>query len=324
MTKVPVSAGGGLLDRSIFLKAAATSGLMIAGLANAAWEQRLPGTGLSKVGSLSVRSKALNRLDIASQPGTDGSGGSRTPLEHLEGRITPSRLHFERHHSGIPNLTADRYEMKIFGEVQRASAFNLEDLHRFAMISKVQFLECSGNSGALIAPEPVQTSCGSIHGLVSCSEWTGVPVSSLLDAVGVKPSAKWAIVDGADAGRMNRSIPLSKLYDDAIVALYQNGEPLRPENGYPARLFLPGWEGNTSIKWLRTFVLTDQPGYTREETSKYTDLYADGHADMFTFTMGVKSIITSTSLGMALGPKGRYQITGLAWSGLGGIKQVEV
>ena len=192
------------------------------------------------------------------------------------------------------------------------------------MVTRYQFLECSGNSGVMIAPEPVQTTCGAIHGLVSESEWTGVPVRYLLEEAGIRPEGSWVIADGADAARMARSIPVEKLFDDAIIALYQNGEPLRPENGYPMRLFLPGWEGNASIKWLQNLVVTNQPAYSKDETSKYTDREEDGRAAMFTFEMGVKSVITSPSLQLDMSRHGVYQVSGLAWSGAGRIKSVEV
>ncbi|MEM7020265.1 MAG: molybdopterin-dependent oxidoreductase, partial [Pseudomonadota bacterium] len=134
----------------------------------------------------------------------------------------------------------------------------------------------------------------------------------------------WVVAEGADAAVMNRSIPMQKIMDDAIVALYQNGERLRPANGYPIRLFLPGWEGNASVKWLRTLIATSQPAMSKEETSKYSDLRADGSARLFTFQMDVKSVITSPSPGLTLKQKGIYQISGLAWSGAGKIKRVEV
>jgi sulfane dehydrogenase subunit SoxC len=170
----------------------------------------------------------------------------------------------------------------------------------------------------------MQQSCGVIHGLVAASEWGGVPLSVLLDEAGVRRGAKWIIADGADAAMMSRSIPLDKIMDDAIVALYQNGERLRPGNGYPMRLFLPGWEGNASVKWLRTIKVMDQPAMTKDETSKYSDLNEEGIATLFTFPMGVKSLITSPSHGFTMGPAGSYQLSGIAWSGSGKIRRVEV
>ena len=257
-------------------------------------------------------------------PGTAGSGSSRTPLQYLDGIITPSRLHFERHHSGVPEIDPDNHKLVIHGLVDRPLAFDLDALERYPKVSRIQFLECSGNSFPLLMPEPMQSDCAALHGLVSCSEWGGVPLNVLLDEAGVKPDAKWVVAEGADSAAMNRSVPLSKIMDDAIVALYQNGERLRPANGYPMRLFLPGWEGNASVKWLRALHITDQPAMSKEETSKYTDLQDDGSVHQFTFTMGVKSTITSPSPGLSLHEHGPYQISGLAWSGAGRIARVEV
>jgi len=151
-----------------------------------------------------------------------------------------------------------------------------------------------------------------------------VPLSILLEEAGVKPEGKWVVADGADAAVLIRSVPLRKIMDDAIVALYQNGERLRPANGYPMRLFLPGWEGNASIKWLRSLKVTSQPAMSKNETCKYSDLDTAGQAQLFTFAMGVKSVITSPSPGLSLHQPGLYQISGMAWSGSGRIVQVEV
>jgi sulfane dehydrogenase subunit SoxC len=245
-------------------------------------------------------------------------------LQYLDGIITPSRLHFERHHNGVPAIDPDEHRLVIHGLVERPLSFSLEALARYPMVSRIQFLECSGNSGAAMEPEPVQGSCASIHGLVSASEWGGVPLSVLLEEAGIKPAAKWLVADGADAAVMSRSVPLDKIMDDAIVALYQNGERLRPSNGYPMRLFLPGWEGNASVKWLHTVKVLGQPAMTKDETSKYSDTQDDGKSRLFSFPMGVKSVITSPSPGLDLGVAGIYQISGIAWSGAGRIRKVEV
>jgi sulfane dehydrogenase subunit SoxC len=233
-------------------------------------------------------------------------------------------LHFERHHSGIPEIDPGEHRLVIHGLVDRPLAFDLESLARYPTVSAINFLECSGNSGGLIAPESVQGTASQIHGLISASEWGGVSLKLLLEEAGVKPAAKWIIADGADAAVMARSVPLDKVMDDAIVALYQNGERLRPSNGYPMRLFLPGWEGNMSIKWLRSIKLSDSPAMTKDETSKYSDLRDDGVATLFSFPMGVKSVITSPSPGLDLGQPGIYQVSGIAWSGAGKIRRVEI
>lgn len=324
-------AGNGLLHRRLFLKTGlgAGAGLLMAGPATAngperaSWMQA-PGIGMGPSGALSPFEEHVVRAPVGSQPGTTGAGVSRTPLQHLNGIITPSRLHFERHHAGIPQIDPAEHRLIIHGLVARPLAFDVETLDRYPQVSRIQFLECSGNSGALIAPKPVDADCASIHGLVSASEWGGVPLNVLLDEAGVQPEGKWVVAGGADAAVMSRSVPLEKIMDDAIVALYQNGERLRPSNGYPMRLFLPGWEGNASVKWLRTLKVTDSPAMTKDETSKYSDLAEDGQAELFTFPMAVKSVITSPSPGLSLAGPGVYQISGIAWSGAGRISRVEV
>ena len=324
---IPV-AGNGLLDRRLFLSAGLAGGSLLvaahAGGVERSDGMKGPGAPLSETGLPSEHESHVRRTSIRSAPGTTGSGVSFTPLEHLDGIITPSRLHFERHHGGIPAIDPDAHRLVIHGLVKRPLAFSVESLARYPMVSRINFLECSGNSGRSLGDEPIQAPCSAVHGLVACSEWGGVPLSILLDEAGIKPAAKWIVADGADSPVMNRSIPLSKAMDDAIVALYQNGERLRPSNGYPMRLFLPGWEGNMSIKWLRTIKLVDQPAMSREETAKYTDLEEDGTARLFSFPMGVKSVITSPSFGMTLGEAGVYQVSGIAWSGSGRIRRVEV
>lgn len=321
-------AGNGLLDRRVFLRAgmAAGTGLLCA---QATGKERLPwmnapGAPMSENGGPSDHTAHIKRLAVGSQPGTTGSGSSRTPLQHLDGIVTPSRLHFERHHSGIPDIDPAQHRLYISGLVKQPLSFSVEALQRYPMVSRIQFLECSGNSSAMIAPEPRDASCGELHGLVSASEWGGVPLSVLLDEAGIDREAAWIIADGADAAMMSRSVPLAKVMDDAIIALYQNGEPLRPSNGYPMRLFLPGWEGNMCVKWLRSVRVTSKPAMTKDETSKYSDLQDNGRARLFSFPMGVKSLITSPSPGLQLGPAGVYQIKGLAWSGSGRIRRVEV
>jgi len=253
-----------------------------------------------------------------------GSGTSMTPLHQLQGTITPNGLHFERHHSGVPDIDPARHELLIHGLVRRPLKFTVEALLRYPTVSRICFLECSGNSLFNTKPEPPQMSCGAIHGLISCSEWTGIPLALLLEEAGLDPKGKWVVAEGGDAAAMNRSIPIEKALDDAMIALYQNGERIRPEQGYPVRLLLPGWEGNMSIKWLRRLTVTERPVYSREETAKYTDLMPDGRARQFTFPMGVKSVITHPSAGMTMKGRGFYEVSGLAWSGSGRITQVEV
>jgi len=253
-----------------------------------------------------------------------GAGSSMTPLHQLQGTITPNGLHFERHHSGVPDIDPAQHALLLHGLVRRPLQFSVEALLRYPTISRLSFLECSGNSFFNSAAEPPQKSCGAIHGLISCSEWTGVSLAVLLEEAGVDPKGKWMVAEAADAAAMNRSIPIEKALDDAMIALYQNGERLRPEQGYPLRLLLPGWEGNTSIKWLRRLTITAAPVYSREETAKYTDLMPDGKARQFTFPMAVKSVITHPSAGMRMQGKGLYEVSGLAWSGAGRVTKVDV
>jgi len=249
--------------------------------------------------------------------------GSRTPLQSLHGIITPNGLVFERHHAGVPDINPDLHKLVIHGLVDRPMIFSMEDIVRFPSESRIYFLECSGNSAAELKKGSNQT-VQQIHGLLSCCEWTGVRLSTILQECGVQAGAKWALAEGADGAAMTRSIPMNKLLDDALLVYAQNGEMLRAEQGYPLRLFLPGYEGNMSIKWLRRIKLGTEPWQTREETSAYTDLRADGKASQFTFTMEVKSVITQPSGMMKLKAKGFYEISGLAWSGNGKIRRVEV
>jgi len=249
--------------------------------------------------------------------------GSRTPLQSLHGIITPNGLVFERHHAGVPDINPDLHQLVIHGLVDRPMIFTMDDIVRFPSESRIYFLECSGNSAAELKKASNQT-VQQIHGLLSCCEWTGVRLSTILQECGVQPDAKWALAEGADGAAMTRSIPMNKLMDDALLVYAQNGEMLRAEQGYPLRLFLPGYEGNMSIKWLRRIKLGTEPWQTREETSAYTDLRADGKASQFTFAMEVKSVITQPSGMMKLKSKGFYEISGFAWSGNGKIRRVEV
>ena len=253
-----------------------------------------------------------------------GSGASLSPIESLEGIITPSSLHNVRSHSGTPDIDPKEHRLLIHGMVARPLMFTVDSLLSYPMTTRTHFIECSGNSGRATTPQPAQVPAGAIHGNAACSEWTGIPLRVLLEEAGIDASAKWLLAEGADSAHMSRSIPIEKAFDDALIALYQNGERLRPENGYPVRLFLPGWEGNMSVKWLRRIKATDGPTHTKDETSKYTDPLPDGKALQFTYEMGVKSVITRPSSTMTLPRPGLYEITGLAWSGAGRIRQVEV
>jgi sulfane dehydrogenase subunit SoxC len=247
-----------------------------------------------------------------------------SPLQDLSGTITPSDLHFERHHAGVPLIDPAKHTLVIHGLVERPSVFTLEDLKRFPFVSRIHVVECSGNArGVFRDPKGENVTPQRAAGLSSNSEWIGVPLRVLFDEVGAKRESTWFLAEGGDACVMARSIPVSKAYDDAMVVWAQNGEPLRPAQGYPMRLLLPGWEGNASVKWLRRLELGTQPWMTRWETSKYTDPLASGTARQFSFEMDARSIITSPAH-PGIVDKGWRNISGLAWTGRGKIRRVEV
>lgn len=328
-----VVAGNGLLHRRMFLSGSAALvgtgflGVNQVGAVNTSdfpeW-MHAEGASASEYGRRSGFEEDVVRLTAPIRGAVKIASASRTPLERLEGNIVPNSLHFERHHSGIPDINPDEHQLIIHGMVQRPLSFSMEALLRYPMETRTHFIECSGNSRVLGQPEPVEGTAGSIHGLLSCSEWTGVPLAILLDEAGIDPAASWVLAEGADAAAMSRSIPLAKAMGDAMLALYQNGESVRPANGYPVRLLVPGYEGNTNVKWLRRLKVTDGPTMARDETSKYTDLMADGTSRIFSLSMEAKSVITSPSGAQQMNGPGLYQISGVAWSGHGRISKVEV
>src|SRR3954467_2301637 len=187
---------------------------------------------------------------------------SRTPLHDTYGIITPSSLHFERHHSGVPEIDPATHTLTIHGLVDRPLEFTVDELKRLPSVSRIHFLECSGNSGTEWRGGSTESDVQRLHGLTSCSEWTGVSLALLLRECGLRPEATWMLAEGADASKHSRSIPIRKCLADALIAYGQNGEPLRPEQGFPLRLFLPGWEGNANVKWLRRLKALDGPAMT--------------------------------------------------------------
>ena len=245
---------------------------------------------------------------------------SRTPLQDLHGTITPADVHFERHHAGVPVIDKAAHRLVVHGMVDRPLTFTVDELTRMPSTSRICFLECSGN---FVRQNGERTTPQELCGLTSQSEWTGVKLSTVLAETGVDPQATWFLAEGQDAALMTRSIPLRDALPEAVIAYAQNGEALRPEQGYPIRLLLPGWEGNASVKWLRRLELADQPFMTREETSKYTDPLADGTARQFSLVMDARSIITSPAYPHTVSP-GWIEVRGLAWSGRGRIARVEV
>ncbi|MBX2879293.1 MAG: sulfite dehydrogenase [Granulosicoccus sp.] len=317
----------GFLKRREFVRTAGALavGLSYAGSAKsdtpASWTKA--GSEFSNYGQPNAQNNRVIRW-ISANPAVPGEGVSWTPLHELEGTITPNGLHFERHHNGVPEIDANQWKLVIHGKVKNALSFTLDTLHRYPMQSRICFIECGGNSNALWNPSPVQAAAGHLHGLVSCTEWTGVRLAHLLDEAGIDSQANWLVADGLDASGVSVSVPISKCLDDVLIALYQNGEPLRSENGFPARLVVPGWEGIVNLKWLRSLQLSDKPLWSKFETVSYTDLLSSGKAERMSFTMGVKSLITSPSAGQQLQDPGFYEISGLAWSGAGHIERVEV
>ena len=279
------------------------------------------GDGVGGYGERSPFEGTLRRVRVSRY---EQAGGSLTPLQDLHGSLTPSALHFERHHAGIPEIDPSEHRLLIDGLVDRPLVFTMDELRRLPAVTRIYFIECSGNGRVKWAPARPETDAQAAFGMASCSEWTGVPLSVLLPAAGVRAEASWLVAEGADACRMTRSVPLDKALEDTLVAYGQNGEALRPAQGYPLRLLIPGWEGNISIKWLRRLQLVDQAYQTREETAKYTDLMPDGQSRQFTFAMDAKSVITRPSGGQRLDGPGFYQISGLAWSGRGRVQRVEV
>jgi len=247
-----------------------------------------------------------------------------TPLHKLEGIITPSGLCFERHHGGIAEIDPADQRLMINGLVDTPLVFTMEDLARFPRESHVYFLECAANSGMEWRGAQLN-GCQFTHGMVHNVMYTGIKLKHVLAEAGIKGNAKWILPEGADPSHMTRSIPMEKAMEDCIIATHMNGEALRPEQGYPLRLVVPGWEGNMWVKWLRRIEVGDQPWHQREETSKYTDLLEDGKARRFTWEMEVKSVITNPSPQAPINHgKGQLVLTGLAWSGHGKIKRVDV
>lgn len=334
-------AGGGLLHRRALLLggAVATGGLALRsavavaapGIALSIGEgqpetMRMPGAAFTEYGQPSRFESVKRSIRVRVPDLAPGTGVSLAPLQHLRGAITPNGLHFVRNHNGTPEIDPAKHELLIHGLVERPIVLDMNALMRYPMVSRLHFIECTGNSsmnGNILSEAP-QVSVDIIHGLVSSAEWTGIPLSILLDEAGVRPAGRWVLAEGADAAGMSRSIPLKKCMDDAMIALYQNGERVRPEQGYPMRLLLPGFEGNMCVKWLRRLKVTADPTHTKDETSKYTDLLPDGKARQFTFAVGVKSVICNPAAGLEMQTPGFYEISGIAWSGHGRVTKVEI
>jgi sulfane dehydrogenase subunit SoxC len=327
-------AGNGLLHRRALLG----SGLALAGaaigtgasltsaaaepLAEPEWGLE-PGDVTPVLQTPSKYEKSVVRI-LSNPKGDARTQHARTPHQSLSGSITPNPLHFTINHSGIPDIDPEQHRFVIHGMVKQPLEYTVADLLRYPMVTRKHFVECGGNSGTMFSSEPIQATVQQIHGLASCSEWTGVLLSTILDEAGIDPKAKWMIAEGADSLHVARSIPLKKGYEDAMIAFYQNGERLMPGNGYPMRLLLPGYEGNMNTKFLRRIQIADQPGMTFYETRNYSPLLPDGKAFRFYFVNEVKSFITHPSFGHSLKAPGYYDISGIAYSGSGTITKVLV
>jgi len=332
LDQLEAAAGNGLLDRRAFLRgggaamAAALSGYALTAkgepFKNDSWSLQAG----SAVPAYEKRSRFEDKVArTLSNPNNEPRNShARTPHQQLNGTVTPNGLHFVILHSGVPDIDPDKHRLVIHGLVKQPLEFSLDTLARYPMVSRMGFVECGGNSAPMFSPQPMQASVQALHGLASNAEWTGVLLSTLLEETGIDPKAKWVVAEGADSLGVSRSVPLGKALDDAMIALYQNGERLMPGNGYPMRLLLPGWEGNMNIKYLRQLKLTDQPAMTYYESKIYSQLLPGGKAYQFYFLQEVKSFITHPSFGHALKGPGFYEISGVAYSGNGRIAKVLV
>ncbi|MDG1107924.1 MAG: sulfite dehydrogenase [Burkholderiaceae bacterium] len=246
------------------------------------------------------------------------------PLQGLFGIITPSGLHFERHHQGWWDIDPSKHRFMVNGLVSRPRVFTMDDLMRLPSVSRIHFIECGANTG----PEWGNVALPSVqytHGMISCAEFTGVLLSTVLEMCGIdKKRARYVLAEGADGSSMTRTISMETAMDDVIVAWGMNGEMLRPENGYPLRLVVPGVQGVSWVKYLRRIEVGDKPYATKDEAIHYIDLQPDGQHRQYTSIQECKSVITTPSGGQTLLDQGYYNISGLAWSGRGSVKRVDV
>jgi sulfane dehydrogenase subunit SoxC len=251
------------------------------------------------------------------------------PLQGLFGIITPNGLHFERHHQGWWDIDPSKHRFMVNGSdermLKRSMVFTMDELMRLPSVSRIHFIECGANTGmewGNVAVPTVQYT----HGMLSCCEFTGVPLRTILEMCGADfQRGRFVLAEGADGSSMTRTIPMSLVMSGEVFVAYgQNGEMLRPENGYPLRLVVPGVQGVSWVKYLRRIELGDMPYGTKDETVHYIDLMPDGQHRQYTSIQEVKSVVTSPSGGQMLLDKGFYNITGLAWSGRGKVRRVDV
>lgn len=312
--------------RRRFLKHGAALAGMAMGVAGSAVgqtpESQSPEAGAKELLAYGKRSRFANAVRIPSDPAVE----ALTPIHDSMGIITPSPLHFlvMRFRDLPPDIDPRQHRLLIHGMVDRSLIFTMDELKRLPSVSRIHFVECAGNASPLERWN--MATVQGTHGRMSCSEWTGVQLSLLLKEAGVQKGASWLVAEGADAGKHQKSIPLTKAMDDVLLAYGQNGEPVRPEQGFPLRLVVPGWEGVSNVKWLRRIKVVDQPIMDRLETTGYSVLRPSmkGKSLWFNFEWGVKSVITYPAAGARLAGPGFYEITGLAWSGGGTIRRVEV
>ncbi len=276
----------------------------------------------------SVRYGGLNNPERV-VPGEPRTFGFAAPLQDSTGMVTPTALHYIISHGyEAPDIDPAEHRLLIHGMVDRPLILSMDDIQRLPSVSRFHFIECHGNStmgGTTgVYRKAPEATVQDTHGFTSCSEWTGVLLSTLLKEAGVQKGATWIVAEGADANKHSKSIPIEKGWDDALVAYSQNGEPVRPEQGYPLRLVTPGWQGINNVKWLRRIKLVEEPYMAMMEVSRYPRLTPDGVSHWFEFELGPKSVITRPSGGQQLKTQGYYEITGLAWSGAGAVRRVEV
>ncbi|MEK9963665.1 MAG: sulfite dehydrogenase [Betaproteobacteria bacterium] len=275
-------------------------------------------------GAPSIYETSLQRRESPGLTRVSAASVSFAPLQSLFGIITPSGLHFERHHQGWHEVDPTQHRLMVHGLVDSPKIYTMDDLMRLPSVSRIHFIECGANSamewGNVAVPSVQYT-----HGMLSCSEFTGVPLSVLLDHVGFdQANGKFVLAEGSDGSSMTRTIAIDRALDDVLVVWGMNGEMLRPENGYPLRLVVPGVQGVSSVKWLRRIEVGDQQWGTKDESVHYVDLMPDGMHRQYTSIQECKSVVTTPSGGQVLLDKGFYNITGLAWSGRGKITKVDV
>ncbi|BAT59167.1 sulfoxide reductase catalytic subunit YedY [Variibacter gotjawalensis] len=289
------------------------------------WSKTLgDGVAVRAYGKPSKYEAHVVRRDVEWLTASRESSVSFTPLHEIEGPITPNSLCFERHHGGIAEIDPADHQLMIHGLVDKPLIYTLADLKRMPRVNRVYFAECAANSGMEWRGAQLN-GCQYTHGMIHSLMYTGVPLKVLLEQAGLKNNAKWLLLEGADASGMTRSLPLAKALDDVLIAYKMNGEALRPENGYPMRAVIPGWEANMWVKWIRRIKVGDEPWHHREETSKYTDLLENGTARRFTYIMDAKSVITNPSPQAPLTHrKGFTVLSGIAWSGRGKVARVDI